>query len=652
MHPLFDQRRHLIPFRSSLLPQIFTDTLVIGAGVGGLRAAIAAANGAGSNGAGSSGAGSSGAGSNGQGSGNHDVIVLAKSDMDESNTAWAQGGIAAVMSTDDTLESHVSDTLIAGAGLCDEPAVRSICAAAPTRMRELMDWGMRFDLASKARPGRTPHAESGAGEGEVALGREGGHTHARILHADGDATGRELVRCLYAKVKSTPGVRIFANCFALDLVTTSNEAGAGGAVMGAITHHPRYGLQMIWAKSTILAAGGAGMVYRETTNPRCATADGLAMAYRAGALVQDLAFVQFHPTTLYLAGRPRSLITEAVRGEGAYLLDQSGHRFMLDEHPMAELAPRDIVSRAIVRRLAQQGGTHVLLDVRHIDNFAQRFPSIARLLASVDLDPRKDLIPVNPAAHYAVGGVATDLLGRTSVPGLFAVGEVASTGLHGANRLASNSLLEGLVLGEAAGRTAASIARAMTPSATLSAQAASSTQPGVNGSHHANQSKASDDSALTWPDATLSGAMIRFRPPATPVAIISDIRPSDNAELDLSDVLSSLRSAMWRNAGIERSGTRLADVSEMIDFWCRYTLDKIFDSPPGWQTQNMLLVAALIARSALWRGESRGGHWRSDATDPRDEFHVHDRWRRGLDRVISVPVVGEPKLLDQPQVGA
>jgi L-aspartate oxidase len=562
MHALFDQRRYLIPFRSSLLPQIFTDVLVIGTGVAGLRAAVAAAE-----------------------AGRECIVVTKTGEADEeSNTAWAQGGIAAVIDAADSTESHIADTLAAGADLCDEPAVRTIIEGGPARIRELINWGMRFDLEG----------------GTLALGQEGAHSRPRILHADGDATGRELARCLLARAKSLDKVRVFTRCFALDLVTPSAEPGS--PVMGAITHHPRYGLQVIWARGTILAAGGAGMIYRETTNPRSATADGLAMAYRAGAQVADLAFIQFHPTTLYLAGRPRSLITEAVRGEGALLLDQSGHRFMPDVHPMAELAPRDVVSRAIVQRLATHGGTHVLLDVRGIRNFAARFPGIAALLKSVDLDPSRDLIPVNPAAHYTIGGVVTDERGRTNLPGLFAVGEVASTGLHGANRLASNSLLEGLVMGEIAGREAAG---ACAPGA-----------PGANGA------------------AAGGGGGV---PPA-PVPIISDIRISEQGELDLPDVISSLRSAMWRNAGIERSGPRLAGVREMIDFWARYTLDKIFDSPEGWQTQNMLLAAALTARSAHWREESRGCHWRSDFTAPREEFRLHDRWRRGEATPATAPV--------------
>ncbi|MBX3385271.1 MAG: L-aspartate oxidase [Phycisphaeraceae bacterium] len=594
MHPLFDQRRYLIPFRSSLLPQIFTDVLVIGTGVAGLRAAIAA------------------------GERSADVIVLSKAvDAEtESSTAWAQGGIAAVIDPADSIDSHVHDTLEAGAGLCDGPVVRRVIEGGPGAMRELLDWGMRFDLRQRQEPvagrvdsgGARGHGGNGTHHrptlADVALGQEGAHARARILHADGDATGRELARCLTERLAGLSSVRLFANCFALDLITPGSEPGS--PVMGAITHHPRYGLQMIWAKSTVLATGGAGRVFRETTNPSPATADGIAMAYRAGASVADLAFVQFHPTTLYLAGRPRSLISEAVRGEGAYLLDQSGTRFMLEEHPKAELAPRDVVSRAILRRLATHGGTHALLDVRHIRGFSERFPGIAAMLRSCDLDPATDLIPVNPAAHYTIGGVATsdgslpasaiDRAGETDVPGLFAVGECACTGLHGANRLASNSLLEGLVMGRAVGLAA--VERAAGRGCTGAA-------------------------------------------PASPVSIVSDIRPSDQGELDLPDVLSSLRSAMWRNCGVERSGARLADVAEMIDFWARYTLDKIFDSPQGWQAQNMLLAASLMARSALWREESRGCHRRADHPEPREPLRVHDRWRRGRGAVVTASVVGE-----------
>lgn len=550
MDGLFDQRRYLIPFRSSLLPQIFTDVLVIGAGVAGLSAGIAAAESA-------------------------DVIVLAKGDAKASNTAWAQGGIAAVLDPADSFEAHGQDTLGAGAGLCDGGVVRRVVEGGPGAITRLRSWGMRVD----------------AGEGGGAsLGREGGHRASRIVHCDGDATGAELQRVLLERARATPSLRLFERCFALDLITPTQEPGA--TVMGAITHHPRYGLQVVWAARTILASGGAGMLFRETTNPPVATADGLAMAYRAGAVLADMAFVQFHPTTLYLAGASRSLITEAIRGAGAHLLDVGGRRFMGEYHPQEELAPRDVVSRAIVRQIARQGGQHVWLDCRGVRDFTGRFPGIAALLKRFALDPAKDLIPVHPAAHYMIGGVRTDANGATNVPGLYAAGEAACSGLHGANRLASNSLLEGLVLGEAAGRGAA---------------------------------------------AGLRGGAAR----QGPVGIVSDIRPSDRGELDLSDVRSSLRSAMWRNVGIERTESRLDGVGDMIDFWARYTLDKIFDDPAGWEMQNMLLAGAVMARAAAWRRESRGCHARTDFPDPVGDLCVHDLWRRGEGSPRTQPPGGE-----------
>ena len=556
MDALFDHRRYLIPFRSTLLPQIFTDTLVIGSGVAGLRAAIEAAQ-------------------HGQ------VIVLAKGEPEATNTAWAQGGVAAVVDEGDQPDDHARDTLEAGAGLCDEPIVRRVVGDAPARIAELQDWAMRFDRD---------------GAGRLLLGREGGHGRRRILHALGDATGQVLERCLLDRAGSLDGVRMFSNCFALDLITPTDEPGT--TVMGAITHHPRFGLQMIWARATILASGGAGMVYRETSNPPVATGDGLAMAYRAGASLADMAFVQFHPTTLYLPGANRSLITEAIRGEGAHLLDASGHRFMPEVHELAELAPRDTVSLAIVDRIASQGGTHVFLDARSIKSFKERFPGIWALLARFGLDPGRDLIPVHPAAHYMVGGVRTDETGWTGVPGLYAAGEVACTGLHGANRLASNSLLEGLVFGR------------------LAAQAA--VGDGRDGGADSNRGARS----------------------GTPLSIVSDIRPSEHGELDLADVRSSLRSAMWRNAGIRRTGPRLRDTVDMFNFWARYTLDKIFDEPGGWETQNMLLVGALIARSARWRQETRGCHARQDYPQADPSLAVHDCWRRGWPEPRTEAVAG------------
>ena len=562
MKPVFSDRRYLIPFRAKLLPQIFTDVLVIGGGVAGLRAALAAA------------------GETPEKGESADVIVLAKGELKESNTFWAQGGIAAVLNDDDTVANHVADTKVAGADLCDDPAVQTVIGEGPARVREMLAWGMPYDRADGDEP-------------EPALGREGGHSHHRILHTDGDATGRALGQTLGQRVRDTPGVRFFEQCFVLDLITEEGPDGTPGACVGAITHHEKHGLQVIWAHSTILASGGAGEVYRESTNPHVATGDGLAMAYRAGAEVQDLAFFQFHPTTLYIAGASRSLITEAVRGEGAYLIDRNGHRFMPDYDERAELAPRDIVSRSMLAQMAKTNHTHVYLDVRHLEAaepgcFAKRFPGIEDMLKKFDIDPTTEPIPVHPSAHYYLGGLRVDGHGRTSIAGLYAAGEVTASGLHGANRLASNSLLEGLVFGQKAGLAARE---------------------------------------------RVTGETVRS------CRVVSDIRPSDRSELDLADVRSSLRSVMWRHVGIEREGSHLDEVAEMFRFWGRYTMDKIFDDRAGWEVQNLLTVGALITQAARWREETRGTHARLDFPEPRDAFRLHDVWTRGCDKPETTPVV-------------
>lgn len=561
MFTIFDDRRYLIPFRATLLPQIFTDVLVIGAGVAGMRAALAAAEHPGT-----------------------EVIITAKGDVQQSNTAWAQGGVAAVFSSDDSADSHVEDTLKAGAGLCDEPVVRRVVEGGPSQIRQLIEWGMRFDRVNPADPASA-----------IAFGMEGGHSHSRILHADGDATGKELAVTLERRLRSQSNIRLFTNCFILDLITTD---GSSPRCVGAISHHPKYGLQVIWAHAVILASGGAAQVFRESTNPPIATGDGLAMAYRAGARVADMAFMQFHPTTLYIAGASRSLITEAVRGEGAHLIDKSGYRFMGDYHPDKELAPRDVVSKAILEQMTKTASTHVYLDARHIgtERFRERFPGIFALLRKFDIDPGKTPIPIHPSAHYMVGGVWTDEHARTSITGLYACGEASCTGLHGANRLASNSLLEGLVCGDIAGRACRECL-----------------EPPQGG---AGVGRAS-----------------------LPAKIVSDIRPSDRSELDLADVRSSLRSVMWRHVGIERDGPRLREVLEMFEFWARYTLDKIFDDRSGWEVQNLLLVGALITREAHWRQESRGTHFRIDFPQPREEFRVHSVWQRGQRDPITTPVL-------------
>ena len=551
MNSIFEKRRYLIPFRTGLLPQIFCDTLVLGSGVAGLRAAIGAAH-------------------SGQ------VIVCAKESLDLTNTSWAQGGIAAVLNTDkinDSIEAHIQDTITAGAGLCDNEAVRLVCEQGPDRINEIIDWGMRFDR------------DTG---GNLMRGREGGHNASRVFHSGGDATGVELQRTLIDQTNAHDNIRLFDHCFVIDLLTLNPEPGS--PVLGAITWHPKHGLQVIWARTTVLAMGGAGQIYRETSNPRVATADGIAMAYRAGAQLADMEFVQFHPTTLYVPGAARALISEAVRGEGAHLLDHAGKRFMPAIHELAELAPRDVVARSIVRQIAQQGGKHVWLDCRHISHFPDRFPGIHETLRSFGLDPKDDLIPVHPAAHYTIGGVRSDLHTRTSVPNLLAIGEVSCTGLHGANRLASNSLLEGLVMGAIAGEQAAARAE--------------------------------------------SGQVI-------PASIVSAVAESNHAELDLDDVRSSLRSCMWINAGVERTSTRLDDACDMLDFWARYTLDKVFETPEGWEVQNMLTAGALIARAAHSRECSIGAHTLLSTQGDEDLTHCyeHTLWVRGQQAQSHTPSI-------------
>ncbi|MCY2929387.1 MAG: L-aspartate oxidase [Planctomycetota bacterium] len=536
-HPYL-QRRYLLSFESRRLPHIFTDVLIVGGGVAGLRAAIEAAN----------------AGAQ--------VIVTTKARLAESNSYYAQGGLAAVLDAADDIERHVADTLAAGAGTSDEAVVRHVIAGAPACVRELADWGVRFDREG----------------GDLSLGREGGHTANRIIHANGDATGKALVEAMIERARAAANVKIFEECFVVDLLTDP-PAGGGAVCVGAITFHPRYGLQIIRARRTILAAGGAGVLWRETTNPSIATADGIAMAFRAGAAVADVEMMQFHPTVLYVAGATRSLISEAVRGEGGILVDRHGKRIMDGVHAMGDLAPRDVVSRAILERMVETGSTHVFLDVRHLgaEAFAKRFPQIDRRCREFGIDPGRDAIPVHPAAHYMIGGAKVDMNGQTSVAGLLACGEAACTGLHGANRLASNSLTEALVFGRRCGQAAAA---------------------------------AGDDDRL-------AAAKIDWTNPR-----------SERTQLDLADIRNSLRSILWRNVGIARRGERLAETLEIIQFWGRYVLDKEFFDPAGWEIQNMLTSAYLLTEAALRRTETRGVHYRSDFPDTDPVWARHQVMRR------------------------
>ncbi|MFM2095427.1 MAG: L-aspartate oxidase [Planctomycetota bacterium] len=518
--------RYLVPFHPKRLPHCFTDVLIIGAGLAGLRAAIAVDP-------------------------SLSTLVVTKDSLNQSNSSYAQGGIASVLDPEDRFEDHIRDTLTAGGSLCIRDVVEMVVREAPERIQELIGWGTQFD----------EHA------GSLLLGREGGHSHHRIVHALGDATGKEVMRAVIERTQQLANCQIRENCFTLDLLTLD------GVCRGAIIADRTHGQMMVWAKQTILSTGGIGQVYRESTNPPVATGDGHALAYRAGAKMRDMEFIQFHPTVLYIAGSSRSLITEAMRGEGGRLVDRTGHRFMPEYDPRAELAPRDIVSQSIVRQMEKTRHPNVYLDMSHLDpDFVrQRFPGISSACAKFGIDIAKDRIPVRPGAHYMIGGVEVDLEGRSSIPGLWAAGEVTSTGLHGANRLASNSLLEGLVYGFHAGVGASQAALA------------------INDSFHA-------------------------------LPLVNESLPQPAEALDLSDIRNSLKSLMWHAAGVRRDAGLLTEAIQSIDLWRSYVLERQFDGPEGWELQNMLTVSQLIIRAALAREESRGVHLRTDFPAPQPAF--------------------------------
>src|ERR1700723_2411774 len=387
------------------------DFLVIGAGIAGLNAAIRLAD----------------AGT---------VLVVTKEELAESNKAYAQGGIAVAMGGEEDVALHLEDTMAAGDGLVNRAAASVLVEQGPKRVEELLTWGTAFD--------REPKGQNGEG-GELLRTREGAHSLSRILHANGDATGREIAVSLLRHVREIPQIELMEWTTSVDLIVE------GGRVMGATLLDGEGGLRVVQAQAVLLASGGAGQVYSDTTNPAVATGDGIAMAYRAGAAVSDMEFYQFHPTAFSEVGAPRFLLSEALRGEGAYLVNAKGERFMERYHPLLELAPRDVVARAITHE-GMDGP--VYLDMRHVrEDLQARFPGISAFLAKQHLRLERDLVPVRPGAHYLMGGVKTDVEGRTTLPGLYAAGEVACTGVHGANRLASNSLLEGLVFGVTAAET-------------------------------------------------------------------------------------------------------------------------------------------------------------------------------------------------------
>jgi L-aspartate oxidase len=516
--PQFPPR--LAPFDLRSTPLLRTDVLVIGGGIAGACAALHAAD----------------AGAQ--------VLLVAKDELEVTNTAWAQGGIAVVQLPEDSTEAHVADTLRVGAGIADPAVVEHIVRKAPEAVAWLERLGACFDRS----PGPVP--------GSLHLSREGGHSFARVVHANGDATGRELQRVLEQSLRNHPRITVRTQVFVRDLVL------ADGRCVGAIALQD--GLELaIETGAIVVASGGTGQIYRETTNPTGASGDGHALCFRAGARMADCEFVQFHPTTLYIAGASRFLISEVVRGAGAVLRDRNGERFMAGVHPMEELAPRDVVSRAILDRMVATNDTHVYLDLSTVKGDPRTlFPSIARICSTFDLDLAKDPIPVRPGAHYFVGGAVTDPAGKTSVPGLFAVGEAAASGLHGANRLASNSLLEGAVLGAATGSAAAA--------------AAWEPHPGL--------------------PRTADGPKVASDPPR----LLHD------------DLLYSLKSLMWRQVGLRRSGPSLQDARARIGYWHHYLVKAPLPDRARCELANMLTIATLVATAASVRAESRGTHFRDD----------------------------------------
>ncbi|BBH65098.1 L-aspartate oxidase [Actinoplanes sp. OR16] len=518
-----------------------TDVVVVGSGIAGLTAALHLRE-----------------------QGLH-VTVVTKVNIDDGSTRWAQGGIAAVLDPLDTPQAHAYDTEIAGVGLCDPQAVRVLVEEGPARIRELIRRGAEFD--------RNP-------DGSLMLTREGGHRADRIVHAGGDATGAEVQRALHEAVHRDPWIRLVEHALVLDLLR--DAAGrACGLTLHVLGEGSEDGVGAILARAVVLATGGMGQIYSSTTNPSVSTGDGVALALRAGAEVTDVEFVQFHPTSFVSGevnpsrgdvGSPprvspaqRPLISEALRGEGAYLVDESGERFMVGQHELAELAPRDVVAKGIYRVLRATGADHVYLDARHLgkDFLEHRFPTIMASTRAAGVDPATELIPVAPAAHYASGGVRTDLAGRTSIPGLYACGEVACTGVHGANRLASNSLLEGLVFAK----------------------------------------RIADDIARELPEQS------EPVPAAAGPSWVAD--PA---------IRSELQRAMTRGAGVLRSADSLAGAAKELS---RLADQRSRPNTAAWEATNLLTIASVLVANAQSRRETRGCHWREDFPTAADEWRGH-----------------------------
>lgn len=535
--------RYIVDFDLHSLPRVKTDVAVIGAGIAGLYTALQASEYA-------------------------DVVMISKKGLDDSNTRWAQGGIAAVTAKSDSPALHRQDTLIAGAGLCSYAAVEVLVHEGPERLKELIAYGTEFDKDA---------------QGRYELTKEGAHSKRRILHAHGDATGAEIVRALSARVREHANITVLENHFAIDVVTQDGEC------VGVIVQNPEGGLFFLESNATVLATGGAGQLYRYTTNPDIATADGIAMAYRAGARIKDVEFIQFHPTALYYPGAPRFLISEAVRGEGAILRNTSGERFMEKYHPQKELAPRDVVARAIVSEMERTHSAYVYLDITHESEelIKHRFPTIYRFCLQYGLDMVTDWIPVAPACHYIMGGVQTDLNGETSTRRLFACGEVSCTGVHGANRLASNSLSEAVVFGHRIVRR------------------------------------------------------IRELPPLPEVRPFAAVEPKRTSRsVDTREQRVRLQKLMLRHVGLKRQEKGLRKALDELERMQRFFYG-VYRDREAFEFLNLLTTAVLTTRAALLREESRGGHYRIDFPNKDDLI-----WRKHIIQSIGEGVREESEQYD------